>query len=66
MHGNRKTCGVGPGLVFAKALLRTRSDVHRIALVPCAVGGTSIDEWQPTGALYQNMVSFDSLTWVSN
>lgn len=38
--------GVGPGLSFGMAM----SDAHpgvKIGLIPCAVGGTSIDKWQP-------------------
>jgi len=38
--------GVGPGLSFGMAM----ADAHpglKIGLIPCAVGGTSIDKWQP-------------------
>jgi hypothetical protein len=38
--------GVGPGLAFGEALAAANPNV-RIGLVPCAVGGTSIDKWQP-------------------
>ncbi|MEO5984308.1 MAG: sialate O-acetylesterase [Ferruginibacter sp.] len=37
--------GVGPGLSFARKMLRKTS--HDIGLIPCAVGGTSIDVWSP-------------------
>jgi hypothetical protein len=54
--------GVGPGLAFAKTILdatgtrasSTGSGIIRIGLVPCAVGGTSINSWVPGG--------FDSAT----
>lgn len=38
--------GVGPGLSFGISIAEIHPDV-RIGLVPCAVGGTSIDLWQP-------------------
>lgn len=56
-----KTCGVGPGMPFAHALL-TSSLLPRqrpptaIALVPCAVGGTSIQEWARGTSLYESLV----------
>jgi len=43
--------GVGPGLAFAEALL-ARNPRARIALVPCAVGGSSINLWQKGARLY--------------
>lgn len=38
--------GVGPGLSFGMAMAEVTPGV-RIGLIPCAVGGTSIDKWQP-------------------
>ncbi|CAM8946330.1 unnamed protein product [Rhodiola kirilowii] len=51
-----KTCGIGPGLIFANAVV-----VHRIGavgLVPCARGGTSLREWQKgsKSGLYKALV----------
>lgn len=43
--------GVGPGLAFAEALL-ARNPRARIALVPCAFGGSSIKLWQKGARLY--------------
>lgn len=40
--------GVGPGLSFARAV-RQALPAHEIGLIPCAVGGSGIDDWQ-TGA----------------
>ncbi len=39
--------GVGPGLSFAMEMAKKTS--HKIGLIPCAVGGTSIDSWKPGG-----------------
>ncbi|GAA0673162.1 hypothetical protein FHT00_001595 [Sphingomonas insulae] len=36
---------VGPGLPFARSLLRMRG--HRVGLVPCAKGGSAIAAWVP-------------------
>jgi sialate O-acetylesterase len=47
--------GVGPGLDFAKTLLSQTNGV-RIALVPCAVGGSWINLWQPGQNFYTNAI----------
>lgn len=39
--------GVGPGLAFAKAMLKKHPD-RPIGLVPCAKGGSAIAEWAPS------------------
>ncbi|GAB2799530.1 sialate O-acetylesterase [Rhabdobacter roseus] len=38
--------GVGPGLAFAQEMQRQKSK-RPIGLIPCAVGGSGIDDWQP-------------------
>lgn len=38
--------GVGPGLTFAQEILQRHPD-RVIGLIPCAVGGSGIDDWQP-------------------
>lgn len=38
--------GVGPGLTFAQQIL-ARNPANPIGLIPCAVGGSGIDDWQP-------------------
>ena len=43
-HRDRPT-GVGPGLAFAREMVRHTA--VPIGLVPCAVGGTSMDQWSP-------------------
>jgi hypothetical protein len=43
-----KVIGVGPGLAFGQKMLTLKKDKNiKIGLIPCAVGGTSIDMWQP-------------------
>ncbi|CAN6984882.1 unnamed protein product, partial [Brassica rapa subsp. trilocularis] len=52
-----KVCGVGPGMAFANAVRkRSDSDSDVIGLVPCAVGGTAIKEWERGSRLYETMV----------
>ncbi|KAJ6796307.1 putative carbohydrate esterase [Iris pallida] len=51
-----KTCGVGPGLPFARSLLPHLSSSAAIGLVPCAIGGTEIDLWGKGQPLYEDMV----------
>jgi len=43
--------GVGPGLVFAETLLAAEPKTA-IGLIPCAVGGSSIRQWQKGAKLY--------------
>lgn len=38
--------GVGPGLAFGLEMAKAAPSV-RIGLIPCAVGGTAIESWQP-------------------
>lgn len=49
----KKTCGVGPGMSFANAVTNR---VGVVGLVPCAVGGTAIKEWERGSPLYENML----------
>jgi hypothetical protein len=56
-------CGIGSGLLFARFL------AVPCRLIPCAVGGTSLDEWAPSGELYRRMLGraahsqIDALLW---
>lgn len=60
-----KSCGIGPGLIFARMI------GGQSRLVPCAVGGTKIDEWADNTALYLSMIKraqfakqkIDALLW---
>ncbi|XP_019180224.1 PREDICTED: probable carbohydrate esterase At4g34215 [Ipomoea nil] len=50
-----KTCGVGPGMCFAREVLNrvsSSSPLGVIGLVPCAIGGTSITQWSRGTTLY--------------
>lgn len=47
--------GVGPGLTFAQTVA-ARDPKVRIALIPCAVGGSSIDRWAKGAPLYDEAV----------
>ncbi|KAI3980552.1 hypothetical protein MKX01_025117 [Papaver californicum] len=53
---NKKTCGIGPGMPFTKAIRSQDPSIDVVGLVPCAVGGTAIKEWEKGAHLYENMV----------
>ena len=43
-----KVAGVGPGLRFAQTMLTYQANKNvRIGLIPCAVGGSPIEAWEP-------------------
>jgi len=53
IHFDKGDAGVGLGFTFGK--LRAASNPSAtIGLIPCAVGNTSMDQWQPGGPLYEN------------
>jgi hypothetical protein len=41
-----KAAGVGPGLAFGISMAKANPKI-KIGLIPCAVGGTPIERWQP-------------------
>ena len=47
--------GVGPGLAFAETLIKSQPKT-RIALIPCAVGGTGLGKWQKGQRLYKEAI----------
>ena len=47
--------GVGPGIAFAETLIKSQPKT-RIALIPCAVGGTGLGKWQKGQRLYEEAV----------
>jgi hypothetical protein len=51
-----RVAGVGLSLDFAKAMRRSDPDAT-IGLIPCAVGGTRLDQWKKGQALYDNAVA---------
>lgn len=55
LHHDAPETGVGPGMSFAEMMLQL-SNYKKIGLIPCAVGGTSIDEWYIGSSLYSNAV----------
>jgi carbohydrate esterase-like sialic acid-specific acetylesterase len=56
LHSDKpEIAGVGIGRSFAKALIE-RNPGRAIGLVPCAFGGTSLDQWKPGGELYTSAV----------
>lgn len=52
-----RTCGIGPGMSFANSLLNGDSSLGAVALVPCAIGGTNINEWARGTHLYNQLVA---------
>ncbi|MDR3219010.1 MAG: glycoside hydrolase family 3 C-terminal domain-containing protein [Dysgonamonadaceae bacterium] len=55
LHYDKANAGVGPGLSFARSML-TENDNMVVGLIPCAVGSSAIDYWQP-GAIYKSTQS---------
>ncbi|XP_047336562.1 probable carbohydrate esterase At4g34215 [Impatiens glandulifera] len=53
---NNKTCGIGPGLAFANSILSRNPNLETVGLVPCAVGGTNISQWEKGSFLYNQMI----------
>ncbi|MBE7178664.1 MAG: sialate O-acetylesterase [Mucilaginibacter polytrichastri] len=55
LHHDRPTAGVGLASSFA-ACWQADHPHDEIGLIPCADGGTSLDDWQPGGALFDHAV----------
>jgi hypothetical protein len=55
LHFDKKIAGVGPGRTFGIAVAEADPRVN-VGLVPCAVGGTSIDQWKKGGKLYTEAI----------
>ena len=55
LHLDKISAGAGLGASFARALADADPSVT-IGLVPCAYGGTSLDEWMPDRYLYKQAV----------
>lgn len=55
-YDSPKIVGAGLGRSFAKTLLIIRPSAV-IGLIPAAVGGASLDQWQPEGALFRDAVT---------
>nr|WP_068892843.1 sialate O-acetylesterase [Pedobacter panaciterrae] len=52
---DRPTSGIGLAASFAGAW-RLKNDQEEIGLIPCADGGTSLDDWAVGGVLFKNAV----------
>nr|GLL29626.1 probable carbohydrate esterase At4g34215 [Ipomoea trifida] len=51
-------CGVGPEMTFVNHLLKIDPAFRVIGLLPCAIRGTTLNEWLPaTKAYYNQMLS---------
>ncbi|WMV10857.1 hypothetical protein MTR67_004242 [Solanum verrucosum] len=50
------TCGIGPGMPFANSLLNNTSLLGEVGLVPCAMAGNRISQWQKGTFLYNQLV----------
>lgn len=57
LHFDKPEAGVGPGFAFACEKLKSESDDVIIGLIPCAVGGSSIDIWKP-GKFYASTQTY--------
>ena len=55
LHFDKPIAAVGPGLAFGKAMAEAAPKA-RIGLVPCAVGGSRIAEWEPSARNYGAML----------
>ncbi len=56
LHFDKPGAGVGLGSEFAREILKANPNAN-IGLIPCAVGGTSLDQWKVGGALYKTAVA---------
>ncbi|MCC8408256.1 sialate O-acetylesterase [Mucilaginibacter sp. UR6-1] len=52
---DRPTAGIGLAASFAGAW-RLKNENGQIGLIPCADGGSSLDDWEVGGALFENAV----------
>ena len=55
VHFDKPVAGVGLCSEFARLLVKEDATIT-VGLIPCAVGGTSLDQWKPAGLLYTNAV----------
>lgn len=56
IHFDRPVAGIGPAASFAEAWCNANQE-EQIGLIPCAEGGSAIDEWSTDGALFRHAVS---------
>ena len=53
LHWDRLNCGVGPGISFAREMLKSEKSNVTIGLIPCALGGSPLSKWEKKGVLYE-------------
>jgi Carbohydrate esterase, sialic acid-specific acetylesterase len=53
---DRPVSGVSLAASFAEAFAKANQD-EQIGLIPCAEGGSSLDDWHPQGTLFQHALS---------
>ncbi|KAF7817465.1 putative carbohydrate esterase [Senna tora] len=53
-----KTNGIGPGMAFGNRILKKKKkgELGVVGLVPCAIGGSNISEWERGKVLYNQMM----------
>lgn len=56
LHFDKPAAGVGLGSEFAREILKAAPNAT-VGLIPCAVGGTSLDQWKVGGPLYNSAVT---------
>lgn len=56
IHFDRAIAGVGPAASFAEAWCNANQK-EGIGLIPCAEGGSAIDEWDVDGVLFRHAIS---------
>lgn len=56
IHNDRSVAGIGPAASFAKLWLDEHPN-ETIGLIPCADGGTTIDDWAPNQTLARHAVA---------
>ncbi len=56
VHFDKSAAGVGLCSEFAREVLKAKPGIT-IGLIPCAVGGTSLDQWKAGEKLYNNAVT---------
>lgn len=56
VHFDRTVAGIGPASSFAEAWCNVNRG-EKIGLIPCAEGGSSIDEWHTNGTLFRHAIS---------
>ena len=56
IHFDRSVAGIGPAASFAAAWCDANKN-EQIGLIPCAEGGSALDEWKEGGILFRHAVS---------